>query len=554
MPFDLADWSINASGDLRYIGDAHGGASPSYATVEEVHRGVQDLADNAGVSGDDLVSIASPNPSNRQTDQIIELLALNIDDASSEHIFGGSIIQAGGATIYDGVKNFGNTPHIELIQNGALIVNDFWNSNGGLNADATQGISHQFMVKVRDGGADIDGRRLIGVTREFGFSYAEFTIPATARGENVLALAHATDLNNQTLEATVATWSDVVNTEGYALLDIDNDSTTEPYYSNWDRATRTIGEFYERLKWLTRRGSAETLYGISGEVFRGVTHEIDIDGPTGTFVEPEAVSWTGGTGQLLAIDSTTAGTKMWIQLLTGNAPSDNDTITGGTSSATADVNVTVTERPVSTPFVGQSTGSAVIGAYGLGIEATDLSASDLLTDLGNTTRQPPNFVTFTIGGLVSGEDYVLVGPEDGSGGLDEDQFTLDTALTGAAETSVDVNITIPSDSPASGTLRIQLDDGTRLRVPYTSFTGSVFTIPSTDFSTTGAAVANEVYISYLDLVATGTQEQFTVIFSSSRTLFLRVRDGGVTPIKPFESTATLSSGGGSATAIRTSDA
>jgi len=37
-------------------------------------------------------------------------------------------------------------------------------------------------------------------------------------------------------------------------------------------------------------------------------------------------------------------------------------------------------------------------------------------------------------------------------------------------------------------------------------------------------------------------------------LFVRVRDGGASPIKQFETTATLGSNGGSATAIRTSDA
>jgi hypothetical protein len=100
------------------------------------------------------------------------------------------------------------------------------------------------------------------------------------------------------------------------------------------------------MKWLTRRGSTSTIYGLNGELFRGITHEITVDGPSGTFNAYEAVSWTGGTGQMLAINSTTSPTKMWIQLLTGVAPTDGQEITGGSSSATCDVNVTVTERAI----------------------------------------------------------------------------------------------------------------------------------------------------------------------------------------------------------------
>ena len=48
MAFVEADWSITRStGDIRYIGDDHGGASPSYATVIEFHRALQDFADDS---------------------------------------------------------------------------------------------------------------------------------------------------------------------------------------------------------------------------------------------------------------------------------------------------------------------------------------------------------------------------------------------------------------------------------------------------------------------------------------------------------------------------
>lgn len=565
MALIATDWSVDrATGNIRYIGDDHGGASPSYATVIEFHRWLQDLADDASYVGNDELDITDLTPSERSTDNIITLInGYNIDDTAAEHLYDGSIIQGvGGTEYYDGIVNFGNPDvQIQIIQNGAVLADDWWNfSGGGLNADAAAGISHRFMLKTRTGGADIDGRRLIGTCRRFGYTYNEFSINGTSRGNNVLALSDSSDLNNDTVEATVATWNTITNiTEGYNAIDVNNDSTDEFFYSEWDRSTFTIKQFYERMKWLTRDGSGSTLYGLSGELFRGITHEITIGSGSGTWAGPEQVTWTGGTGQLLAVNNTAgaSATAMWIQLLTGVAPTNGQTITGGTSSATAVASGSATQRPVSRPFCGQSTGSAIIGAYGFALEYNDLSNSDLLTALDTFTYQPPNNVTFEVSGLVVGEDRVLVGPESG-GALQLGQFVLNGALTGASVGTVVISGAIPTDTPASGTIRIERDNGLYSLHPYTSWTGSTFTLTTpTDFSTNNASNGNNVFISYIDKLATATTESFTVVYSGTpRSLFIRVRDGGTvgnSPIKTFETTGSLGAGGGSTSAIRTPD-
>lgn len=570
MPIVAADWTLTrSSGNIRYTGDDHGGASPSYATVIEIHRWLQDLADDAVSSGDDELDITDINPSSRSTDNIITLLgSYNIDAVAAEHLYDGSIIQGGGDDIWDGIVNFGNASvQIQIIQDGAVLADDWWNfGGGGLNADSAAGISHRFMIQVRATGADTDGRRLIGTSRTFGNSYSEFSINGTARGNNVLALSDSDDLNNETLEATVSGWTTITNsTEGYVGLDVDNNSVDEYYYSEWNKATYTINQFYERMKWLTRDGSVSTLYGLNGELFRGITHEVSLTTPrAGTFSAFEAVSWgsgaTAGTGQMLAIDSTTVGTTMWIQLLTGVAPSASVTITGGGSSATATNTGTPTARPITAPFVGVSTGSAIIGAYGIGIETTDLAATDKLTDLTNTLRVPPNNVTFTVSGLVSSEDRVLVGPWDGvstdaegNPAVDTDQLTLNTTLSGATETAVVVTAAIPSDTPATGTVRIQLNSGIYRRVAYTSWTGSTFTIGSTNFVSDPATAPKNVWISYIDVLAGSASEAFTGVYSADRDLVVKVRDGGASPIKEYITSGVLGTAGGSSTAIRTSD-
>lgn len=261
----------------------------------------------------------------------------------------------------------------------------------------------------------------------------------------------------------------------------------------------------------------------------------------------------GGSGLLLALDDDGADGNFYIQLLSGQTPANNDTIIGRSSDATCLVNGTPTLRTVPKTFLGTYTGS-LIGAYGVGVASADLTASDTIEDLAGATQTPPNNVTFTVTGLVSGEDYVLVGPSD-SGVLDKDQLSLNTTLNGATETAVVATATIPSDTPTTGSIRIELDTGVYMRQDYTSYASATFTIASADF--TGANVAsstNDVFISYIDVGATSGSESFTSVYNADRSLYVRVRDGGASPIKSFETEATLTSVGGSVAAIRTSDA
>ena len=568
MPMVAGDWTIDRGTKvIAYTGNDHDGTSPSYATVIQFHRWLQNFADQEVSSGDDELDITDLNPSERSTDNIITLKnGYTIGDTEAEHLYDGSIIQGTGGTeeYYDGIVNFGAADvQIQLIQNGAVLADDWWNyDGGGLNPDAAAGISHRFMIKTRTSGADIDDRKLIGLSRTFGKTYSEFKINGTSRGNNVLALTQADDLNNETASGTVAGWTTITNeTEGFAQLDVDADGSTEDYYSEWnvDTANYDINDYYERMKYLVRDGTAETLYGISGELFRGITHEIAVTANTvNSWSAYEAITWNTGTGQMLAIDSTSAPTKMWMQILTGTAPVATAVITGGTSSSTADCSSSTSREPVDTPFCGASTGSAIIGAYGLGIEPTDLNSTDKLTDLTNNVITPPNNVTFSVLGLVSG-DRVLV-TNDESSGIDFDQMTLQEALNGGAETTVNVGTgNIPADTPSAGapagTIRIETNDGRYIRLPYDSYNTTHFTLNSShDFSGSDEANAtNNVFISYIDLAATSNTESYTTVYDAERTLFVRVRDGGASPIKTFETTGTLGSSGGSSTAIRTSD-
>ncbi|NOQ31806.1 MAG: hypothetical protein GQ570_11850 [Helicobacteraceae bacterium] len=569
------DWAVALNGNITYIGAAHGADGAGYVTTIELHRYLQDKADDASALLDDLVDITSDTPSDRLgIDNIIQLLgAYNIDTTASEHIYDGSIIQGTGGTekIYDGFVNYGNAGvNIQLLQNGAYITNDFWNNTvfgaatSGLNADAGNGISARFMVLVKDAGADIDGRRLIGMTREYLKTFKEFKVNGTGRGNNTLALDNVLDGNNVTARGTIDAIVDIINTEGFNSQDTDIDGTPEDYYSNWTRGANDMNTFVEYIKAVTAYDSVQTIYGLSAKIFRGITHEIDVDTATGTFTGAEELTWgtgaTAGVGQLLAIDSPTVGTKLWIQLLTGVIPTDGVVITGTVSSATVAMNATIQERPISFVIAGSSTGTALNGAYGFGVLDTDLGASDKLVDLTNTTIAPPDYRQTSVTGLDDGESRVLVAADNS--GLMSDQFALNTTVIADAGTvllksnieTLGTATQSAKDTPASGQFRLYDDAGVSHIVSYTSYTVEASTMTLLGCTGTPAATANNnAFIAYTDELVSGTSTTFTAVFHSARTLYVRVRDGGTvngTPTKTFQTSLSL---GSSTSAVLTPD-
>lgn len=656
------DFQVNIAGDIRHT------SGTTHYTVLELHRWLQDMADDAAAStsGNDLVDIVSSTPSERITDAIINLLGtFNIDDDAAEYLYGGSISQDNGNTVYSGLRVLGavNNPNtqITVVQDHAFYDHataPFWGdqSSGGYNGNAAAGILMRILVKSRISGFNINDQRCRVQARHWGDSYDFFDVQL-GTGEGVAALSTTPDAQNDTTQGTVTAYTHVTNsggtanapTGGYQTIDINDGNGAQPYYSKWTFGADTSGDgikgMYEYLKDLTGTGTSKTTDGISGDLFIGITHEVAYSGLSGSFTEREKVVWgthiwydalTGGTftegyyvlvgstgaagrvvyddgvdemfialedtsitlldndaiteynpstgaasGVTAVLDTGTGGgspvedngdpggeayiladdtsANFWMQLTHGAAPVTTAPLRGITSGATATANGAPTSRTVPKVFLGSYTGS-LIGAYGIGVDADDLSFPDTVQDLDGDTNSAPNNVTFTVDGVISGEDYVLVGTKDltPADDFDKDQLTLNGTLNAPGVTSIVVNESIPADTPTTGTIRIQLDVGTYRKIAYTGWSGSTFTIASTDFSDPDdATTGNNVFISYIDKLADASNATFTTIFSAPRSLWVRVRDGQVSadgPIKTFESASTLGSGGGTITAIRTPDA
>jgi hypothetical protein len=554
------DVSVASNGDIRWTG----GASTNY-TVLELHRFLGALADDASSINDDFVDITSDTPSDRSTDNIITLLgSYNIDDTMAEHLFDGSISQASGAELYSGLRVLGAVNNINtqimVIQNNDLYqftttdTAPFWGdqSTGGFNGDAVSGILFRCLIKSRTGGADIDGKRIRVQARHWGDTYDFFNV-TLGQGESVAALGTTPDAQNTTAYSGVTGYTHTINlNEGYNLIDLNNGAGDQPYYSLWTYGADTSGDglkgVWEYIKYASGNGTGETLYGQPGELFLGVTHEITFNTPTGTWTEPEVVGWATGTANLLAIDSTTAGTTMWIQLLTGVLPV-SEAISGVTSSATA-ISTATSSKTVPKTFLGSYTGS-LIGAFGVGIDSGDLVATDTIQDLSGNTQIPPNNVTFTVSSLEPAEDRILVGPRSG-GVLQIDQMgALSTVASGA--TTVVMDAPIPVDTPAAGTFRLLGDLGVYNRLVYSGYTSATFQLSGGTVTPDAVTAGANAYVSYIDKDVAAASESFTTVFNAPRDLFVRVRDGKVTPIKTFESAGTLGAAGGSTVASRITD-
>ena len=556
-----ADFSVAVNGDIRHV------SGTTHYTVLDLHRFLQELADDPSAGSDDLLDITCVTPSERSTDNIITLLGTyNIDDAAAEYFYGGSIKQGSGGTevIYSGLKVLGAVnllaTQIQIVQNNALYdATPFWGTQaaGGYNGDAAAGVLFRILVKSKTAGAAVDGQRVRVTARHWGDTFDFFNV-TLGEGEAVAAIGTTPDAQNNIAIGTVQAWSggDIpTNTEGYQTINLQNGNGAQPYYSKWHYNTNALKlkATWNWIKELTSQASpVGALYGMSGDLFLGITHQVAISAPSGTFVQNAILTFTGGTGILLAIDSVTAGTKIWMQLITGVAPTTG-TITGaGGGSATIG---TVTSKTVPKVFLGSYTGT-LIGAFGIGVDQDDLTASDTIEDLLGVTQTPPNNVTFTVSGLLSTHDYVLVGPKDTGNAIKLNQLTLNGALTGPTVTAVVVNENIPTDTPATGTIRIKLDTGVYRLIPYNSWATKTFQITSTNFADPlDAANGNNVFISYIDRIADDTSESFTGIYKGTPTdLYVRVRDGGASPIKTFESPAVLGVSGGSSVASRIADA
>lgn len=382
------DFSVDPiTGNIRHVS-----GTTNYSVIA-FHRWLGDLLDDpqaAGGANDDLADISSRTASERITDEIINLNDFtssggpryNIDDTAAQFLYGGSIRQGSGATeeLYSGLRVLGSVvstaTQVQVIQDKALPYTDspFWgDQTTPYNGSVTNQILMRILVKSRVNGCDIDEGKIIVRIANYGDTYNFFNV-TLGQGEQVAAVSSVDDPQNDTASGTVAAYTHVTNVEGFQTIDINDGSGAQPYYSQWTFGADTAGDglksVWEWGKYVTRTGTAETIHGIDGELFLGVTHSGSYDNLTGTFTEDEEVVWgtqvtydtlAGGTfaaGNYVRFSGGASGRLMYdngstdltVALEdTSITISDGETITEynkstGATGVTAAVNVTVVDN------------------------------------------------------------------------------------------------------------------------------------------------------------------------------------------------------------------
>ena len=546
----LDDYSFDlTTGNIRHV------SGTTRYPVIDMHRGLQTLAYQATKSGDDDLDITDLFvPSKRNSDTDIELLGnVNVDATAVEFMYGGSITYGTGAERYSGLAIAGsfNADALPQVWANNVKLTSYWGFS--FSPDAGLGYAVRILVKSRTGGADIDGGRVRAQSRGYLYQF-RFGRTVLGRNESVAAVGSiALDSFNILAEATAATYTDIVNTEGYQSIDYNNGNGAQPFYMNWTKGTRSKGDVVNRIKYETRDGSAETLYGITGENFFGITHEIPVDTPTGTLVEPEELSWTEAgtlsTGQLLATDSTTAATKVFIQLLTGVIPTDGTVLTG-VGLGTVAVNGSAVEKALGGESVAGNYTGSWITAFGVAMNTADVGNTDSLLDLLGVAQSPPNNQTVTVTGLVAAQDQLIIGKSIDAGvSINKSEYS--TAVgnnVGNGTIVVDAAIL---NVPASGWVRI--DNGVGDDVyPYSSFNGSTFTLDAVTLTTTYGTGVN-VYPTIIDKIAGSTTEANTWVYTADTDLAGQAIDSGGSPTKAFPISGTFKDTGFSVNVVRTPD-
>lgn len=379
LPSDNDTFTGDASADGALNGVVHDRAY----TPLHLHRLLSDLNDDQDPYGNDVWSRINERPSEKATPEIIDLLStITITDTIVQHMYGGSVSQSSGATLYGGLDVQVTSPTTGtrpvLIQYDPstgtdAIITDYWN-----NAFMPDSIAGQvrIMRKIRDDDVDIDGKRIRGALLEFGDSYF-FGGTTMGTGTTALALFASTDGNNQTAVGTVATWTDYTETEGYQGIDYNNGNGTTYFGYSIDLTGNTRAEQYEVTKYIQRRGTSETLFGRNAQLFTGINMNFAYDAESGTLAENEVIAWgteiafSGQTtnlsvGEVVTFSPSGAKGRVYqmydagatgyiIIALESGTPTTADTILGETSGGDGDVDTVV---------INSTSGRALIAAKG----------------------------------------------------------------------------------------------------------------------------------------------------------------------------------------------
>lgn len=496
------DFNISVAGAITQTTAFVPGTSARYSTLD-LHKWLQDLADNPtpDVANSDNVSILGLNPSelagkrNAARPMALTLLnAFNINDATAQWFKFGSIEQNASEQLYTGLKVLGslvtNSP-IYIYQNGAKLTK-YW-----ADADAA---NFQILVKAKASAADTSLKNITVYSRKYGQSYSHFDVDLSSGGEQAAALATSIDGN---INAAVMTPAIAA---GYFATAIGGTGGASP------KIALAFGD------------TTQDLGGGQGSLLHKGT--MTLDGSTSLADAYQALMWACSEASTISFNAIPG----WrYRVLPGQTYAEN----------------------ISAPF-GNFAGGKFFVAQGwwlTGVMAGDSKNYQLVSHTG-VTETPPTSVSIQVGGVSSG-DYVLVGRDNGSGGFVQDTTLASTASASATTVTLTAAPADTPTAPGSQACYIRINGNPHT---YTARTGNVISGLSPVVPAGGYASGSPVFIPFIDKISVGSSVQSANFqYGSSFTCRYKVRHGSTPSIVPFESTLSVTSAGGSGTAVRNAD-
>ena len=570
----LAQFKVAANGDITFV------SGTDTFHVWWLHRSLQKIAWDLAISGDDEINLSKPNPSTSEAlGTIITLInhttdfsvRYNIDDTVATYLFGGSVEQRNASdqvVAYYGLRVVGSvnlgTTELQILQNGALVT-----SHWGTGKNQTDGSTLlRILVKAIDAGVEIDNRLVITKASEWFDSYAFFET-TLGLGEAVSAINTGNDPQNTTVRATVEAYTGfaaaMATLEGYQQIDVDGNGA-DNFLGAASYAALTGNQnkkaLYEVVKAALARGTTQTIFGLDGDLWTGRIFDCTVTPGAGveTWVQNEALTWTGGTGILLAVDDVNdnATTRLILHLNTGVAPTDTQTISGATAQNA--VSGTPVRLSTSPEHLGLFTGSNWIGAFGIGFAGSELIFGDAVTSLDGQTPTVPQNVTITINvevGNVGDDPHVFFARKDPV--LTAPDYTVYTlAAQGSGQSTITVNEAIASDEPQDGWILVLPTGSTTYKAyHHSSWSGSVFTLDVTDhptgtdeaFTLNDPAFEAVLYVSATGAGTTKTASN-TYVYNADEDFIGWVRHGDpAAPDRPVPIAANVGSGGFTTTIV-----
>ena len=436
------------------------------------------------------------------------------------------------------------------------------------------------LLKVKEADVTIDAGNVTPFLREYTDLYDHFPIDLSAGGRQAAPLATGDDLNNQTRPAT--TVSGYGTDIGVVFVNIlgSHAGVASGPFTNLEEVRWTGGGAHWVADNSAGADDAITLGNISGTlptnglVITGqesaATVTLDDDAVYHNWVVKQFDQQAETPAYNIIVECsgrTLAQTYEYLKYITGSGNLfESHRVDSADSTGPYDAVITEDGEeyvaahadyvPVKSAPYGTFAGGTFFGARGVWVQNmhNDDIQSFQLVDASGTTRTPPNQVNIAVNNT-SASDQVFVALLSGVSTtvIDKQQYTMTSQ--GATQGTVIIAEAIPSDTPATGYVRVvDVSTNTEQRYPYISWDTSTFTL---DAVTTDRAytTSDTAYVPYIDATATGDPTSVQVIYTGVRTLLARVRryQGSGDSILPFETSSSLGTGGFSATAVRTDD-